>query len=165
MRQVVMSSIEPAQVVELRPRRRLLIWIPAVAAVAIVILGLAVFLGGDPVGDVLGADDAVATELAATDSFTGDAPTVARIVYSESQGAAVVEFEGLTPVASDQVYQLWLIDDGVAVPAGLFNPDDRGSALVLISGEPNSGEVVGVTAEPSGGSTAPTGDVLFAAEI
>jgi anti-sigma-K factor RskA len=62
-------------------------------------------------------------------------------------------------------YQLWLIDESGPVPAGTFVPDSDGTAAVLLEGKAAPGQVVGITVEPSGGSPAPTGEVLFLADL
>ncbi len=137
----------------------------AVAAVAAVaVLSFTVLRATDPVDDVLAAPDAVETAAVATEDGTGMF-TTATVVHSAEQGESVLLVEGLAPVDEDRTYELWVIEGESVSPAGLFVPDDDGSVRTLIDGTVAPGAVVAVTEEPAGGMDAPTGAVLFAAEI
>lgn len=167
VRESVLAGIGEGEVVALESRRPKIakVLVPLVAAAAVLVLVIGIAVSSDPIDDVLAAEDAVSTELTVTDAYDGASPVRAVVVFSETEGSAVVEFEGLATVSSDETYQLWLIADGVASSAGLFQPGEEGEVLVLLEGEPESGETVGVTLEPASGSSSPTGAVLFVAEI
>jgi hypothetical protein len=49
----------------------------------------------------------------------------------------------------------------VPEPAGLFEPDDGGDAAAPIEGSVDKADAVTVTVEPSGGSPAPTSNILL----
>ncbi len=51
--------------------------------------------------------------------------------------------------------------DDVPEPAGLFQPLDGGDAATPIEGSIDEADAVAVTLEPSGGSPAPTSDILL----
>jgi anti-sigma-K factor RskA len=82
----------------------------------------------------------------------------ATLLVSRS-GEAVLAAHRLPPLASGTVYELWVIADGRARPAGLF----RGSLATLTRPVPQ-GASVAVSVEPAGGSSRPTGPLLLRAE-
>jgi hypothetical protein len=47
------------------------------------------------------------------------------------------------------------------VPAGLFDPDERGRATRVMTGDVASAVAVGITIEPEGGSVEPSGDPMM----
>jgi anti-sigma-K factor RskA len=71
------------------------------------------------------------------------------------------------PIASDQVFQAWLIED-TPVPVGTMRPDAEGRSFLILQhpGEPvQDFDVIGVTLEPPGGSPQPTSDPVMVGEI
>jgi len=82
----------------------------------------------------------------------------ATLLVSRS-GEAVLAARRLPPLARGTVYELWVIADGRARPAGLF----RGSLATLTRPVPQ-GATVAVSVEPAGGSSRPTGPLLLRAE-
>jgi len=145
----------------LRPRTRVLVRVAAVAAVAAVVVGAVVVMNNDtdPVDRVLAAPDATTMPVGSERIPSGE------VTISRQLMQGVFRASGLPPVSAVQTYQLWLIGEGGAVPAGLFVPDAGGSVEVLIDGDIVPGVMLGLTVEPSGGSPAPTGDILLAAPI
>ena len=113
----------------------------------------------------MAAADARTVELAVHDAFAAASPEQAEVVFSESEEAAAVQFSGLASPEDGNTYQLWLIGEGDPLPAGVFVPDEAGEATVLLQGEPRSGQLVAITQEPAGGLPAPSGEVLFSAEL
>ena len=82
----------------------------------------------------------------------------ATLLVSRS-GEAVLAARRLPPLANGTVYELWVIADGRARPAGLF----RESLATLTRPVPR-GATVAVSVEPLGGSSRPTGPLLLRAE-
>jgi anti-sigma-K factor RskA len=82
----------------------------------------------------------------------------ATLLVSRS-GEAVLAARRLPPLANGTVYELWVIADGRARPAGLF----RDSLATLTRPVPR-GATVAVSVEPAGGSSRPTGPLLLRAE-
>jgi anti-sigma-K factor RskA len=82
----------------------------------------------------------------------------ATLLVSRS-GEAVIAARRLPPLASGTVYELWVIAEGQAQPAGLF----RGPLATLTRPVPQ-GATVAVSVEPAGGSSRPTGPLLLRAE-
>ncbi len=87
------------------------------------------------------------------------------ILLDKGQNEAVMIVEGLPPLPSDQIYQIWLIlPDGSRVSGGLFRPQTKDSytTKAIASGQTISGYIgIGVTVEPAGGSDHPTGERMF----
>lgn len=82
--------------------------------------------------------------------------------WSASLGEAVLVTDGVTPTTADETFELWFVRDGEAISGGLFAADDTGDATALLTGAYESGDVIAVTVEPSGGSPtgAPTSDPI-----
>lgn len=148
-----------------RVRRRR--WIPATIAAVVAVLALlgwSIFGTGGVLSEILDDPSAISTEAAATEAGVGVFAS-AQVVYSPKLDASVLVIDGLAPVAADRTYELWLVDDSGAVPAGLFKPDTDGRAMVLVEGDVRPGILLALTEEPTGGVDAPTGEVLLTAEI
>ena len=85
--------------------------------------------------------------------------------WSESLGKAVLVSDSLPDISADETFELWFVRDGAAVSAGTFTTED-GAATALLDGSIESGDVIAVTVEPSGGSPTgqPTSDPIVAIE-
>ncbi len=90
-------------------------------------------------------------------------------VYFHPRLGVLLIATNLPALRPDQTYEMWILpkDGSAPRPAGLFQPDQSGSAthtlsqavdLTLIAG-------VAVTAEPAAGSQTPTFPLVFAAQI
>ncbi len=146
------------------PLRRRPKWIPAGIAAAVVVIAL---LGWSMLGTGRSMNSVLNDPLAVSIEATAGAGQfeVARVVFSEDRGAAVLVVEGLDHLPAERVYELWLVDGDQVLPAGLFNTGTEGSASVLIEGDVRPGMVVAVTEEPAGGVDVATGEILFSAPI
>jgi anti-sigma-K factor RskA len=77
---------------------------------------------------------------------------------------AVLMAEELPPVPKDKTYQIWVIEDDIAKPSGLFEPKEEPIAVAV--GTPLDGtEAIAVSVEPDGGSTEPTTEPLLTAKL
>ena len=160
------GSVTDTPVIELAPRRRplwRLTWVAA--AVLVVLLGGLTLFNPSPLDQLMAAADARTVEMAVHEAFVAPPPAQAQVVFSASEEAAAVEFSGLASPQEGNTYQLWLIGEGDPLPAGVFVPDEEGEATVLLQGEVRSGQLVAITQEPAGGLPAPSGEVLFSAEL
>jgi len=84
-----------------------------------------------------------------------DGATVVAI-WSESLEAAAITVRDLDAPPADHTYQLWFIDEaGHAAPAGTFDADSNPQTVVL-AGAMDAGDAIGITIEPTGGSSEPT---------
>lgn len=83
----------------------------------------------------------------------------AMIHISENGRWGTLIVEDLPPLPEDQQYQLWLIKNGERDSGGIFSVPDHGYYTLSISAPEtlNSYNAFGVTIEPFGGSTGPTG--------
>lgn len=152
-------------------RDRLLV--PVAACLALIALGLtgvSINLGRQlrgaeaevarsaEVAAVVAARDLETVELA-----MGDTP--GRFLYSPSRDEGVLVGHGIQDPGNGKTYELWLIHDGTPVPAGVFDPDEDGSAIAAVEGIVRDAERVAVTIEPAGGSPRPTGAIIASAEL
>ncbi len=182
------AAPEPARVIhEVKPRRN---WFPILVpwAAAFALLALAGYLGsqnqrlnqllnGDK-GQIaqLSADAAHAQEVldtltspaakqvTLTEGKGAPAPT-GRTSYLADKGALVFVGNNLKPIPEGKTYELWVIPaDGKApIPAGLFRPDDHGSASVVLPKLPEGvpAKAFGVTIENAEGSATPTSPIVL----
>lgn len=108
-------------------------------------------------------DEAIAAVLSAPDARVVSGATTAggtaTVVASKSGRKMVFTSTGLPELPSTRVYEVWFIGSGGARPAGLvpraMSGVARATSPLLASGLA-SGDAVGVTVEPAGGSQAPT---------
>ncbi|MFI0719349.1 anti-sigma factor domain-containing protein [Streptomyces sp. NPDC021224] len=83
----------------------------------------------------------------------------ATVVSSPTLGRSAVLFHDLPDLPDSRVYELWYRRAGTMAPAGLLPARPAGTAL--LDGTPAGADAVGITAEPPGGSPAPTGPPLL----
>jgi hypothetical protein len=100
------------------------------------------------IAKVLDAPDA---RIEATNATAGGAVTV---VVSALQREAVVTTRGIPSLSSSRVYQVWVMSSSGARSVGLLSSTDHTGQL-LASGV-RSGDQIGITVEPSGGTSHPT---------
>jgi anti-sigma-K factor RskA len=155
---------EIARPAEERARRR---WyrqpvttlIAAAAAVAL-ILG-----GGVGVNAVIQGQQASATASqitriqAAADYRRSTVPVStggsATLIWSASLKQSAIVLHGIDRLPGGKTYELWYLDASGATPAGTFDASGSPQSIVL-AGDMKTGDSVGVTVEPSGGSHSPT---------
>ena len=78
------------------------------------------------------------------------------------RGKAVFYAFDLPALAPDKTYQLWWIEGGKPVSAGVFNVDERGTGSVQVERAPTGAtDAWAVTIEPAGGVPAPTGEMVL----
>jgi anti-sigma-K factor RskA len=89
------------------------------------------------------------------------------IVMSGDGNFGTLVVDNLPVLDSTKQYQLWLIKDGKRTSGGVFSVLDTGyGVLVVNSQQPLSlYDTFGVTVEPAGGSTGPTGDKVLGGTI
>ena len=86
--------------------------------------------------------------------------------YLPSTGALVFVADHLDPLQPQKTYQLWLLPATAGeapVPAGLFKPDEKGNASVVMPPLPKglTARGFGVTVENEGGSKTPTAPIVL----
>jgi hypothetical protein len=91
----------------------------------------------------------------------------ARVVWSPISREALLIADGLAQAPAGRTYQLWVIADAAPAPAGTFDVDVAGRALVRTH-EVEATEHVrtfAVTLEPAGGRAAPSGPMVLAGNV
>lgn len=83
------------------------------------------------------------------------------VTYSASAGLAALSAEGLPQLPKDKGYELWLIGDDGAVPAGMLDSSGGSTNTAFIEGSVSSSTHVGITVEPAAGSPQPTTDPIM----
>lgn len=94
----------------------------------------------------------------------GPSPRASATAYLRPQaGRAIVYAYELPPLAPDQSYQLWYIDERGPVSAGILELDDSGAAVLEVEGLPDLAAIRqwAVTIEPAGGVSQPTGEMVL----
>lgn len=91
----------------------------------------------------------------------------AHATYVPETGALVFVADHLDPLQAQKTYELWLLpaEAGQApIPAGLFKPDEKGNASVVMPALPKgvTAKGFGVTVENDGGSKTPTAPIVLA---
>lgn len=99
---------------------------------------------------VLAAPDARAITRATSAGGT------ATVVYSLARHALIVTSAQLPPPPPGKVYELWLLGQPRVRPAGLLPPTAHGRSAAVLVYRLVSGDQLGLTVEPAGGSSRPT---------
>ena len=114
----------------------------AIAAAIVISLG-----AGGLIGYLIG--HTIQGQIAYT--FQGDATAApgaeARLVYFKDRRQAVVAISGLPRLASGQVYEMWLIKNGVPVDKGI-STSQTGDVAAQVSGDLSQFQLFAVTIEP-----------------
>ncbi|BFV55626.1 anti-sigma factor [Kitasatospora sp. CMC57] len=95
--------------------------------------------------------------LTAPDARTRSGPAgsgVGTVVWSQSRGQAAFLAAGMPALPAGRTYELWFNDAGTMRPAGLMPATD---GALLLDGAIRGAAGIGVTVEPSGGSSHPSG--------
>jgi anti-sigma-K factor RskA len=89
------------------------------------------------------------------------------LIADPSGASGVLIVSELVPLAENQVYQVWLIAGQTPVSAGLLQVDEQGRGVVIVAGRAaiSGYDALGVSIEPSGGSVAPTGEIVILSEL
>lgn len=108
--------------------------------------------------------DAGALRVSLTRSKQAPEPQ-GKATYIASKGALVFIASNLEPLQPYKTYELWIIPASGQAPvaAGLFHPDSKGNASVILPQLPAGVEAkaFGVTIEDEGGSSGPTMPILL----
>ncbi|MFD6066712.1 MULTISPECIES: anti-sigma factor [Amycolatopsis] len=139
-------------------KTRIALWGAAAAAVGALVFSLVTTTtdpGTDPAQQQLASVNAVLTAPDAStvkDAERGNTT----VVTSHGKGKIVVLAGDLPPLAPGKAYQVWLIGKSGVHSAGLLAPDGPHRTRPVLADLPGGIDRVGITAEPAGGSPAPT---------
>lgn len=169
-------SVSPVSLQAARERRgRGLLW--AQAAVAAVFLMVAIGFGSWAAvlrNDVQSRDRVIAqqqqqiTSAGIGSTVAGTRPDIAargELLRLSSTQSAVLTINGLPPLTQGKVYQVWFINGSVPAGAGLFTPEVDGSWRGVVSGDVTRAQAIAISVEPTGGSAAPTGDIVVTGSL
>jgi anti-sigma factor RsiW len=165
LRERILSAAraEPQVVVPLeRPRRRVAPVLAGVAAIAAVValgFGLWAALLSNDLDQARSALDILADPDARTVPLQSGS---GRLVV-DPDGQAVLVLGGLEQAPSGKTYEVWVVQDGNAAPAGLFSQTSS-SDPVQVQGTVDDGDVVAVTIEAAGGASEPNLPPIAASE-
>jgi anti-sigma-K factor RskA len=87
----------------------------------------------------------------------------AEVVTLEGDRAVLV-VEDMPPIPEGKTYQIWVIEDDVPKPGGLFE-SKQDSVAAVVEYPLGGGDVIAVTVEPDGGSPQPTSEPILAAKV
>ena len=135
--------------------------VACVLAVAAVVAGISAYGMHSRLDQDQGHDHAVAMVLGAPDATMMSAPVTtggtATVVMSHRERALVFTAADLRVLPASESYELWLMGPAGNTPAGMINVSGGGKMVgpMVVSGLA-SGDRVGLTVEPAGGSPQPT---------
>jgi anti-sigma-K factor RskA len=174
LRQQVLAEIgsvrqQPPPVVALPEQRRARgTWLLRIAAVVVALaiiaaLGTVIIRQQDRIDRLQASNTQVTEVITAPDAQMAVAKTGGAsglVVYSRARNAAVFSSSGLAALPSDRVYQLWAIGPSGATSEGLLD-FSNGRTEPAVAQSLAGAQSLGVTAEPAGGSAAPTSDPVL----
>ncbi len=85
-------------------------------------------------------------------------------VASIHENKIILVAKNMPSVPEDRTCQIWVINDDVPKPSGLFQPDGNMTAAP-VTNSITKADVIAVTVEPAGGSEKPTSDPVLSAEL
>jgi anti-sigma-K factor RskA len=90
-----------------------------------------------------------------------------QLIVDPNSESAVLVIAGLDKLEAGKTYQVWLIDGGTPVSAGLLTVDENGQGVFIVTSEAAIGSfnALGISIEPEGGSPQPTGDIVVLSEL
>ncbi|MDZ5713668.1 anti-sigma factor [Jeotgalibacillus haloalkalitolerans] len=164
---------EPVKPAPLRPSKKKRQWmLPSIAAL------LAISLFGNAYLFTQLSDEADIVQQATIDQVlqyaelaptAGDASGTASIIEQGEEKRLVVQASNLAALSEEEVYQVWLLQDGQPERAGTFVIDNegRGSVIFTLNEEyaERDWDTVAVSLEPDANSELPEGEIILASEI
>jgi len=114
---------------------------------------------------LLSAPDAIRVTLVATNAKP---QPQGKAIYGPQTGSLVFLASNFAPLPPQKAYELWLLPTSGAapIPVGVFKPDSRGSASVLMPSlrKDLQAKAFAITIEPETGSTSPTMPIILVGE-
>ena len=145
--------------------------VTAAAAAAVAVLAIAVVFGvsngsiRQQLSQAQASSQQIAAVLTAKDARMMTGPVAgggtATIVMSGSRQALVFTAAGLRALPASRGYELWLIGPAGTRPAGMLPPGSHGMPGPVIASGLRGGDRLALTAEPAGGTSAPTAPMML----
>lgn len=90
-----------------------------------------------------------------------------QLIADPNSRSAVLVIAGLGQLEAGKTYQVWLIDGGGPKSAGILTVDANGQGLLIVSSELTIAEfnALGISIEPDGGSSQPTGEIVVLSDL
>ena len=149
---------QPANIIRPEPAfwQRASVWATAAAALLLISIGL-LYWNLQIRNEIATTPQVQTVALAPTDM----APNVAgEVKYMPQEGVVLLDVRDLPPLPDGYVYEVWLIGEGGAVAAGVF---DDSTAQHAIAADRSQFDTVAVTREPGPmGTEAPTTGEIYA---
>ena len=159
------ARAEPQVVVPFeRPAARRARLVPVLAAAsaiaATVAIGLGIWAASlsndlDSTRAALARQQSVGSVLADPNARTVGLEKASGRLVVDGAGGAVLIVDDIEVAPEGKTYEAWVIDDGVAKPAGLF-PGGSGRSVVKLEEPVSTGSLVAVTVEDAAGASQPT---------
>lgn len=144
-------------------------WTPMLAAALLLSLlgnGYALLKINDEKPGTELANAVNSVQLQPSEAFSGSGE--ASILTYDNEMNVIVHADQLKAIEGNEVYQVWLIEDGKPVPAGSFVPDTTGSgaAFYKIKAEKNKKwDTIAITLEPKPGNELPEGKIVLSSTL
>jgi anti-sigma-K factor RskA len=137
-------------------------WVLAfgVTAIAAIFLTVSLVKSESALTRAQAQNRAIAAILAAPDARVISRRTAvggtATVVISAARRELIVSTAGLPPLSGAKVYELWLLGPPRTRSAGLLELRSGGQAGPVLASAVQTGDSLGLTVEPAGGTTLPT---------
>ena len=176
----------PIQSTDERPQRKRAVWVPWMAAAALLVLAISLGVEVQRLKVRLDHESSLAARLAESSARAQEvaevmtAPTAQRVVltaamvpaqpagravYLADRGALIFQANNLSRLPENKTYELWLIpaNGSAPMPAGLFRPDAADNASVVLPPLPKGvqAKTFAVTIEKLSGSDTPTAPLVL----
>lgn len=159
LRERVLTSAVTDNVRTLPQRRNWRQVFLAVAAVAVIGLGaVGVGLSLRPAQVPSTAEQIFAASDVRTISGELPAGGLATVVFSRERDAAYLVMNNVPPPSAGTVYQMWLLHDGQATPAGVMDSAAVRPSTTAVVPDIGDSTALAFTIEPPGGSSQPTSE-------
>ena len=96
--------------------------------------------------------------LAGTEAAPGAS---GNLMQDPNANRAFLLLTNLPSLPTDREFQVWRIKGGKPVGVGAFSPADVAQQLVAAAADFAGADAIGISIEPQGGSTAPTGPIVL----
>jgi hypothetical protein len=93
---------------------------------------------------------------------------VASILQNENGIQLLIQVSNMPALSQDEVYQVWIINDGTPSPAGAFVTNEGGHGAVTYTLSDNDeilGEAIAISLEPQANNQEPQGEILVVSEL